>query len=82
MTSLNEKLDKPIQSVDSLTERLDSCEHEFDRINDRIADLETKLDENVCFYFTLMIWSTLHQLHLFCLQMTLVLVLLLHVQLN
>ena len=34
------------------------------------------------FYFTLMIWSTVHQLHLFCLQMTLVLVLVLHVQLN
>ena len=35
-----------------------------------------------CFNFTLMIWSTVHQLHLFCLQMILVLVLVLHVQLN
>ena len=45
MASINEKLDKLIQSMDFLTKRLDSFEHKFDRINDRIADLETKLDE-------------------------------------
>ena len=44
MASINEKLDKLTQSVDFLTKRLDSFEHKFDRINERIADLETKLD--------------------------------------